>query len=51
MCHKKRKLTDVSAAKPGTDSPVTKCCVKDFILLHKYHAPIFYEIFSDTLVN
>ena len=45
MCHKKRKLTFVSGAKPGTDPPVATCWVKDFILLHKYHSPNFYQIF------
>ena len=51
MRHKKRNLTYVSELKPGTDSLVAKCWVKDFILLHKYHAPIFYQIFRHTLVN
>ena len=41
MCHKKRKLTEVSGAKLGTDPPAAKCWVNEFILLHKYHAPNF----------
>ena len=86
ICHKKRKLTYVSGAKPATEQfyicyhknyyatlmlleklcymktninfrdqvwnrPPGKCCVKDFILPHKYHPPNFYRRFSHTLVN
>ena len=31
--------------------PLTKCWVKDFILLHKYHAWNFYWRFCYTVVN
>ena len=51
MCHKKRKLTYISVAKPGTNPPAAKCSVKDFVLVHKYHAQNFYQIFSHTLEN
>ena len=51
MCHKKRKLTFISEAKPATDPPVATCWVKDFILLHKYHSPNFYQIFYHILVS
>ena len=51
MCHQKRKLIYVSRPKPGTDTSVAKCCVKDFILLHKYYALNFSQTFHDTLVN
>ena len=46
---KKRK--QILGAKPGTDPPVVKSWVRNFILPHKYHAPHFYQIFCHTLVN
>ena len=39
---------NISEAKPDPPLPLpaTKWWVKDFILLHKYHAPNFYQILS-----
>ena len=42
MFHRKRKLTKISGAKPGSDPPI-KYWVKGFILPHMYHDPNFYE--------
>ena len=45
MCHEKRKLTQVSGARSGTDPADVKCWVKDFILPSKYHAPNLAKYF------
>ena len=42
MFHRKRKLTKILGAKPGSDPPI-KYWVKGFILPHMYHNPNFYE--------
>ena len=47
----KKKRKQILGAKPGTDPPVVKSRVRNFILPHKYHAPNFYQIFCHTLVN